>query len=286
MTYVPDGVELYQDEFTFTVADGVVDGFTPTTGILTVQFADVPTAEVAHWPLDEIAGTTAADVVGGFNGTLAGDPVWLPGGGRVGGALELDGTGDQVDIGPIDIPAGNGMTAALWLRPAVTGVYERLISKATGAGEQDHYWMVSLAPSGGLRFRLKAGGVTSTLLTPTGQVTVGEWYHVACTYDKQFMRIYGNGVLIASLPKTGTLDVAPAVAATIGNQPPGAGDDPFVGALDEVRLYFKALTEAEITALADPGTGEPVLVAPTITSTAVTAAFVGQPYTYDVAASG
>jgi hypothetical protein len=73
----------------------------------------------------------------------------------------------------------------------------------------------------------------------------------SCTYDQNEMRIYGNGTLLASLPKTGVIDVNAAVSAAIGNQPPGAGSDPFAGDIDDVRIYARALVESEIVALAN-----------------------------------
>jgi hypothetical protein len=55
---------------------------------------------VAHWKLDETTGIIAADSSGcGHDGTLYGGPVWLPAGGRLAGALKLDGVDDYVDTG-------------------------------------------------------------------------------------------------------------------------------------------------------------------------------------------
>lgn len=57
---------------------------------------------VGHWPLDEGAGTTAADVSGnGHAGTLMGDPQWTQG--VYEGALDLDGVSDFVEIALRDI---------------------------------------------------------------------------------------------------------------------------------------------------------------------------------------
>jgi hypothetical protein len=249
LTYVHDGSPSFADVFSFTVADGGEGGISPASGMFTISLADP--SGVAHWPLDETSGLMASDIVSGFDGTLVGGPIWLPTGGRVGGALAFDGADDYVDIGTIDIPAGNGMTVALWLRPDAVSSMARLISKATGTAEQDHYWMVSMFGTA-LRFRLKAGGSTSTLLTQQNLLVAGRWYHVACTYDQSAMRIYVNGAPLVSLPKTGMLDVNPAVTAAIGDQPPGAGDDPFAGVIDDVRLYQRALSEMEIGLLANP----------------------------------
>jgi PKD repeat protein len=259
VTYVHDGSGLFADEFDFVVADGGESGVNPTSGIFKINIAD-PTA-LAYWPLDETSGLVAEDVDGNNDGTLVGGPTWRPSGGRIGGALEFDGSDDYVDIGTLDVGGGSGLSLVMWLQPSAFIDDSRMISKASGQVEQDHYWMISQYQVDAIRFRLKAGGVTSTLISPTNELDIGQWYHLACTYDGSTMRIYGNGVLVASQPKTGVVDTNPSVAAAIGDQPPGAGDKPFAGWLDEVRIFDRALSEAEIAVLADT-TGPPTGVLP------------------------
>jgi PKD repeat protein len=267
--YVHDGSASSTDRFVFTISDSTGSG---GSGEFAVIVADLAGDLLAHWRLDETSGQLAADTVGGYNGTLTGGPVWNPAGGRIGGALTFDGTDDLVNLGPIDVTSTSGLTIALWVRPSQFLGSSRLISKADGTGEQAHYWMISARFDTALRFRLKAGGETSTLVSAQGELELDTWYHVACTYDQSEMRIYGNGNLLVSLPKTGTIDVNAAVAAAIGDQPPGAGSDPFAGDIDDVRLYGRALTDSEIIALASgeivatgvedhstPAAGPPVL---------------------------
>jgi hypothetical protein len=248
VSYVHDGSSIFDDRFSFTVSDGIDGG---GSAEFTIFVADLTGSLVAHWPLDETSGQLAGDVVGGHDGTLLGGPTWQPTGGRIGGALEFDGTDDAVDIGSIDVSSTSGMTIALWVRPRQFQGSSRLISKATSTAEQAHYWMVSTYSDTALRFRLKAGGVTSTLISGQGELELDQWYHVTCSYDQNEMRIYGNGMLLVSLPKTGVIDVNAAVAAAIGNQPPGAGSDPLAGDVDDVRIYGRALIESEIAALAN-----------------------------------
>ena len=203
---------------------------------------------IAWWKLDESSGTTAADSAGANTGTLVNGPVWRPTGGRINGALEFDGSDDRVDVGNMDI-VGSGLTIALWMKADDFDVNDaRFVSKATGVNEGDHYWMVSTINGTALRFRLKAGGSTTTLASSTGQISAGTWYHIAVTYDGSQMRIYKNGTQIASVAKTGTINTSSSVPAALGNQPQGGRA--FDGLLDDVRIYNRALSQAEIQALA------------------------------------
>lgn len=246
LSYVHDGSDTFDDEFSFTVADGGSGGFIPLSGIFSLAIGN---SLLAHWPLDESSGLVASDVAGSNDGILVGGPVWQPTAGRPKGGLQFDGSNDLVDVGAIDFDGVNGMAMSMWIRPdAFAGDY-RLISKATGGGEQDHYWMISSFGDTKLRFRLKAGGVTSTLVTGVDVLEIGRWVHVACTYNQKEMKIYSNGSLVASMAKTGPIDLGPGIAAAIGNQPSSAGNNPFNGMIDEVRLFKSALSENELAGL-------------------------------------
>jgi hypothetical protein len=217
-------------------------------------FVELPSSgsAISRWRLDETTGSTATDSVGTNHGTLVNGPIWQPGSGRIGGALELDGSDDRVDIGNMDVTGGDGLTIALWMRADDFGVDDaRLVSKAAGTGEADHYWMLSTFVGGALRVRLKAGGSTATLVSSAGVITAGLWYHVAATYNGSTLRLFKDGLEIAAVGKSGTVDTNPAVPVALGDQPQGGR--PFDGLLDDVFVYNTALTGAELQQLMQLG---------------------------------
>ena len=76
-------------------------------------------------------------------------------------------------------------------------------------------------------------------------IPLGAWTHLATTYDGASQRLYINGVLVATRAQTGTI--------AVGNQPLRVGGNNssgefFRGLIDEVRIYNRALSAAEITA--------------------------------------
>ena len=238
---------------TLTVTDSNGNSDTETRTI-TVNPVNPVDRLLAYWPLDESSGTVAPDTLGAFDGALVNGPVWRPGEGRIDGALDFDGDNDYVDISGLDISSGSGASFAFWFNADDFGVSDaRFISKATGVQEQDHYWMVSTLNSTALRFRLKAGGNTTTLISNRGVVQASQWHHVAATYDGSQMRLFLDGAEIASVAKTGGVDADGTVGAALGNQPGGDGNRSFDGRLDDMRVYNYALTAAVIDSLARGG---------------------------------
>ncbi len=129
----------------------------------------------------------------------------------------------------------------------------RIASKATGVQDQNHNIMLSTIAVGNdvrLRFRLKAGGSTTSLVASSGNFVNGQWIHVAGTYDGSNMRVYVDGVEVGSAAKTGVVGSNPAVPFWIGGNPDSPTSRPWDGKIDDVRLYDGALSPAEIQALA------------------------------------
>ncbi len=206
---------------------------------------------VAHWPMDEGTGTAVEDVTGnGHTGQLVNGARWGTDTG-----VSFDGHDDHVDVGPFDVP-GSALTVTGWFFATDLSNCAsrdcRIFSKATGTSTQDHYIMVSTIALGtqtGLRFRLKTNHNTSTLISSTGSVPENEWVHVAAVYDGAAMFLYQDGRRIGHMTKTGALTTHRAVPAWIGGNPSLATARPWDGRIAGVRVYGRALSEAEIQAV-------------------------------------
>ena len=183
-----------------------------------------------------------ADASGNHNpGTIAGAG-WTPQG-KFDTALSFDGVNDYVNLGGLDSD-GTGLTLAAWIKPTSFAVNDaRILSKATGTAEADHYWMLGTIENNGskLRFRLKTNGTTATLVASSGALTPGVWTHVSATYDGQFMRVYKDGVEVGTLAKTGAVDRNATIPVWVGSNPPSATSKPFHGVIDEVKIYTRAV---------------------------------------------
>ncbi|MEO0470629.1 MAG: LamG-like jellyroll fold domain-containing protein [Bacteroidota bacterium] len=208
---------------------------------------------VAYWPMDETSGSSIANVVNNQNSSLN-VGASLSANGKRNGCVHFNGVSGRVE-GPAVNVSGDELTIAFWMNASsLTNVEGRMISKATGTSGNDHEWMISQNGGSALRFRLSTdNGGTATLISNTGELTAGDWYFVTAVYDGAEMRLYKDAALISSLVKSGNLQVGVNTAVAIGNQPSGAGDRPFDGRIDEVRIYDTALDLVEIAALYNQG---------------------------------
>ena len=209
--------------------------------------------EYGFWRFDEGSGSTSRDDSPGANHGNLVNTRWETEG-LLGTALEFDGVASHVDLGSLAAPQKE-FTISSWIRPNklnhLSHGDSRIISRASGFQEQDHFFMLSTILVGQeyrLRFRLKTNNQTSTLIASSGSIQLNQWSHAVATYDGQEMALYLNGVKVGSMPKTGDVDDDPSVSTWVGDQFP-VGDRPFDGLIDDVRIYSQALSSQEISAL-------------------------------------
>ena len=222
----------------------------------TITMAAITDGLMGYWPLDDGSGTVARDASGnGHNGALTNGPEWvLAADAKMGkGALSFDGADDLVTIDSFDADGGDGITIACWFNASnldTPGNDPRMVSKAIGGNNEDHWFMLSSSRVGTekrLRFRLRTDGVTGEIKADAaGGIELATWIHAAVTWDGSIMTIYKNGVAVGTMSKAGKLDVDPTVGMAIGNQPDGAENRPFDGIIDDVAIWNRALDAGEL----------------------------------------
>jgi hypothetical protein len=236
------------------------------TFLTTFAAADLMEGLVGYWPMNDGVGNTAVDATGnGHDGKLEG-PVWTPAAeAKMGkGALTYDGKDDRVRVDSFDLTGGSGITIAAWLKVNSYGDDSRVVSKAQGGGTPDHYWAIVLSGNGedDLQFRLRTdvGGVSKVTVPDGQEIETGVWTHVAVTWDAgdPNMRFYKNGEEIHMTAKGGgAVGEGPDVEVGIGNQSVSAGADsmdrPFNGTIDDVAIWNRGLSQAEIAEMMTVG---------------------------------
>ena len=195
---------------------------------------------MAAYGFEEGSGTTTADASGNGNtGTIV-NATWTATG-KYGEALQFNGTNARVDIpDAASLHLSTGMTLEAWVNPR---------SSTSAWRDVDLQGQRQLLPRGDLDERERAGrrrrSSAARTATPTAPPrsppnTLGV---SRVTYDGANVRLYVNGTLVATTPKTG--------AITTSTNPLQIGGDSiygqyFNGLIDEVRIYNAALTAAQI----------------------------------------
>ncbi len=200
---------------------------------------------------DDIAGTTAYDRSGqGNNGTLTNGPVKTDG--KVGQALSFDGTDDYVNVGTTStaFDFATNLSGSAWIKTSSnsetvvayngnSAIVHMSVGSTTSGGTANKFVMVLRTNSG-----------SSSVFNSNTTVNDNVWHHIAFTRNTSTQKVglYVDGVLDSESSYTDTDTINTSGGGhRIGFYTTGAY--PFSGAIDEVRVYNRALTTSEIQSL-------------------------------------
>jgi len=214
---------------------------------------------VGVWKLDEGSGTAARDSSGnGNNGVLSGGATWVPG--VFGSAVALDGSTGEVKVTDNNaLEPATAVTVSAWVKAVGSpGTYRYIVAKGGNQCIAASYGLYT-GLNGGLEFYVSQHhGATFGLSPDAGQgVWDGNWHLAIGTYDGTTIRLYIDGVQVGSgTPQTGALEylLQSSNDFYIGNYP-SCQPHHFQGDVDEVMVWARALSAAEITALAAAPSG-------------------------------
>jgi hypothetical protein len=213
---------------------------------------------IGHWRLDDGTGSEIAfdSSLRGNDGTLHDlDPgtAWVAG--RSQGALAIAHTG-WVQVAPsssIDAITDH-LTVSAWIELGTTigeaDGWATALSRQVGTGKDQHYHLsldVDARPS---LFVITEPGFA--LIKAPDAVPTGTWTHLAGVYDGAVARLYVNGAEMATQALTGSFapDSTPVILGGNANDASGVPTELVPGRLDEIMLYARALSAAEIGQLA------------------------------------
>lgn len=222
---------------------------------------------IAHWRMDESSGTTVSDSSGlGFDVSLTGSLTFNGASGKVGNSLDFDGaSGDRVSIGDWDAIEMSDVSFLFWAKLDSTATDEDFFIKDKhGTGEPLLIWFdeeVSGAAEAG-------GGNDKTLsvlsydddgdelwvAAPNNALNNTDWNHIGVVMDVSSgtITIYINGSNVQSHSDADWDGIrSDTQPLTLGDPTVSGGHKPLNGFLDEVRVYSRALSDAEVQAIYD-----------------------------------
>ena len=214
--------------------------------------ADVVDGLVARWTFDEAGGATVADSAGSHHGANRGATLGRPG--VLGAAAAFRSAEDTfVDLGKSPQIDGNRATVAAFVRPESFNPLDANNSANSRngiLGDADARFIFTLTDQGRLAFIWDAGDRRfQTITTDEGDgVPLGRWSHVAVTRNGSTMMLYIDGEVKAMGSTYAPGDFVAFGTMQIGRVN-GSPHRDFDGAIDDLRVYDRALSAAEIRRL-------------------------------------
>ena len=218
---------------------------------------------IGHWTLNETAGTTATDsTVNANNGTMAGgmDAATDTVPGKVGTALDFDGTDDDIHITDpgtgsiLDIDNGEEISISAWIYPRALTGFVSILNKGTAAGTISNYGLQT--DNQQLNFFYHNSTWHEYRTDSNVFPNANQWYHVTVTHTlgtASAIKLYVNGQEESGTWWGGS-----------GDTPVLMNDEDLVigsyntiehwdGYIDDVRMYNRIISPAEVMALYELG---------------------------------
>ena len=203
-----------------------------------------PSGILAWWPGEN----SAQDIIGTNNGTLMNGATYSTG--KVGQAFYFNGVNDYISLngGSAKLPLGKSpRTVEAWVKTTMSGVGEIF---CYGAGNTGQAFALGVLGSS-----LLVSSWSSPQYSVSANVNDGAIHHVALTYDGTNASVYCDGTLLDTRAFTintgsGTANIGASILP----------EEYFIGTIDELSVYNRALTSGEITAIYLAGSAGKCLV--------------------------
>ncbi len=222
------------DKYYLLFSPVVVLGAVDRTGDLATGDMAItpPSGMVSWWPGDG----NADDIIGSNDGALTGDATFATG--MVGQGFSLSGSGDVFVAPSPSLNLTGDLTVDLWARRTVFGGGGVMVLKATGDVTYELSFTGDQLAAG-----FSTGGAFFGLLGPS--VLDSNFHHYAYVRSGNSHKLFMDGAVVASLSFAGTAPDSSGPPVIIGVE--------FAGVLDEVEIFNRALSDAEVKSIYDAG---------------------------------
>ena len=241
-SYVDSGLAAGTYHYRVSAEDaaGNVSGYAAQASATVPAVPPPSSGLVAAYSFEEGAGTTVADVSGRGNAGIVSGATWTTG--RYGSGLSFDGVNDWVTVADsASLDLSSALTLSAWVRPASLGGWRTILFKEQTGGMV--YALYGAEDGSHPIGQVFVGGERNAI--GPGSVPVGQWTHLASSWDGATLRLYVDGVLTASTAVAGAVQPSSGPLRLGGNS---VWSEWFAGVIDEVRIYDRALSAGDIAA--------------------------------------
>jgi hypothetical protein len=210
------------------------------------------TGPVGEWKLDEKTGTTAYDSSGnGFTGTLTNSPRWTNG--KYNSGADFSGSTQYITVSDNASLKPNSITVEFWMYlKNGSDTNARLIDKSdnTNSGyrfvkHQNTNDCSGVTSNDKISFQINTASLAMECINTASAVSQNTWTHITGTYDGSTIAIYVDGKLSNSRAAVGG-NLTYTNTATLDFGSDGGVGFPFVGTLDNIRIFNYARTPAQV----------------------------------------
>src|SRR4051794_4800506 len=192
----------------------------------------------------------AVGAVTDVRAALSTSPTVLSAPGKFATAVQLQrGSYQYLDLPPTVLGGAAAFTFAAWVNPSSTATWGRVFD--FGNNTQRYMYLTNRNGSGVPRFAITtnyAGGEQG--INATTALPLNAWSHLAVTISGTTGTLWVNGVVAGT---NSSMNLNPSVLGTLANNWLGrsnySGDAPFAGALDDVNIWSRALSPAQLAQL-------------------------------------
>jgi len=239
--------------FTVQVRDNALVTATQSFN-LTINSPISTSGLVGYWSFDD--GTASDNSGNGNNGTLINNPAVVAG--KSGQALSFDGGSQYVNVGNVLDPKSSDLSIFAWVKTTQAGGLNMLISKRNSSVATNPGYQLFQNGSGTLSFTFGNGASSRVRVDSTApRINDGNWHLVGVVYTRA-----ANGVIyVDGVPATGGSGSITSQSGFVANSLPlrfGLEDQTnqafhWNGAIDQVRIYNRALSAQEVSDIYNAG---------------------------------
>ena len=222
----------------------------------TVEYPSVSNGLISWWRFDETSGSTASPSVGSYDGTLSSPASF--GSGKFGNAVILTGeTGNRATFPAAAGNLGRTFSVSLWVKWGDSdndANWSRLITNKPSDNDATG-WNIK-GSNNNTSLRIRGTGTREANRPVTSDWKNLNWVHLVAAFENGMVSTYADGSFI------GMDDINPVAnstnSLTLGSSV--GGDNRWNGAVDDLRLYDRILTQSDVTTIYGGGNGDFVSV--------------------------
>ena len=207
---------------------------------------DLSTGLIGHWQFEDAGDQVKDSSNQGNHGVLRGA---VPVDGKFGKAIDCKQDAlVEVAHTPVLDDTQEGLTVSAWVNRTQDATWNMIVSREVKDGPSEYFGLAVVKNKA--LFSVDPDGAHYRNIKTATDMPVGEWIHLAGTYDNVEFKLYVNGKLAASEKCSIPFSYQDQNPLIIGGNTNNKGKtwvDCFRGRIDEVRLYNRALTGKEVT---------------------------------------